>query len=262
VSAERDLAAEQGHAEFTGWMEAQGHPYGDGYAEYGRPDMAEAFAAGMRAARDLAAATDAQPAINAAYRERAHLVAHLAAQYPSSIGTDPAEPEYRVVYVQLPTGQVSWHVSRDDSDLISFLLPDGTKWDGHDTDEKYRRLDDHTQMLCENAEPETAKVIIVTAPANGSERRYDADEFAVTDGTLFVNRQGVPVACHPAGTWTSFRFGDAIADNALPRALHIARRALTEIVRRSDDGGAEPFGRPEIGGIASTALNDIWETEG
>jgi hypothetical protein len=94
-----------------------------------------------------------QAVLDAAYRERAHLVAHLAARYPSSIGTDPAEPDWRVVYVQLPTGQVSWHISRADSDLINFLLPDGTKWDGHDTAEKYRRLDNHTQMLCEDSEP-------------------------------------------------------------------------------------------------------------
>lgn len=112
-------------------------------------------------------------------------------------------------------------------------------------------------------EPQPAKVIIVTAPANGSERRYDADGYTITGGTLFVNRHGTTAACHPAGTWTSFRFGDAIADDSQRKALGIAMRALSGIVRRADDGGAAPFGRPEIGGIASTALNDIWtETEG
>lgn len=37
------------------------------------------------------------------YRERAHLVANLAATYPSHIGfTDPAEPEWAVVVIDLP----------------------------------------------------------------------------------------------------------------------------------------------------------------
>jgi hypothetical protein len=41
---------------------------------------------------------------------------------------DPAEPEWPVAYIELPAGQVSWH------------LPQHVKvWDGHDTAEKYRR---------------------------------------------------------------------------------------------------------------------------
>jgi hypothetical protein len=48
----RDLAAEEAHGEFTGWMEAQNYST--------HPDdcdgMDEAFAAGMQAGRDLAAA--------------------------------------------------------------------------------------------------------------------------------------------------------------------------------------------------------------
>lgn len=65
----RDHQDEQGHAEFTGWMEAQGNPTGDVYAEYGQDDMAEAFAAGMRAARDLAAVSAGQQAAYAEDRE-------------------------------------------------------------------------------------------------------------------------------------------------------------------------------------------------
>jgi hypothetical protein len=82
------------------------------------------------------------------YRERAHLVALLAALYPSSIGTDPAEPDWPVVYITLPTGQVSWHFSPDDQDLL-FGVPrdDNTRWDGHTTDEKYRRIADHAARL-------------------------------------------------------------------------------------------------------------------
>jgi hypothetical protein len=82
------------------------------------------------------------------YRERAHLVAHLAALYPSAIGTDSADPEWPVVYIWLPTGQVSWHIDRTDMDLF-MAIPAGTApaWDGHDTEEKYRRLDEFTRRL-------------------------------------------------------------------------------------------------------------------
>jgi hypothetical protein len=65
----RDLQAEQGHAEFTGWAEAQG--YVSEYAAYGRDNLAEAFAAGMQSARDLAAVAEPRPApeLAAAMRE-------------------------------------------------------------------------------------------------------------------------------------------------------------------------------------------------
>lgn len=51
---------DQRYAEFTGWFEAQDH---GAYAEYGRDDMADAFVAGMQAARDLAAAEPEQPTV-------------------------------------------------------------------------------------------------------------------------------------------------------------------------------------------------------
>lgn len=80
------------------------------------------------------------------YRERAHLVAHLAALYPSVIGyNDPAEPGWLVVYVKTPEGQLSWHISESDADLfghVTFgnLVTPQVTWDGHTTDEKYARL--------------------------------------------------------------------------------------------------------------------------
>ena len=86
------------------------------------------------------------------YRERAHLVAHLAAVYPSCIGyTDPAEPDWAVVTINLPTGQVTWHVAPDDMDLFGHVAATGTDlFDGHSTEEKYARLDAHTSALAQN----------------------------------------------------------------------------------------------------------------
>jgi hypothetical protein len=49
----RDFQAEQEHAEWSGWMEAQGFPRHEGYAG---GDMFDAFKAGMQAQRDLDAA--------------------------------------------------------------------------------------------------------------------------------------------------------------------------------------------------------------
>jgi hypothetical protein len=48
----RDLQAEQDHAEWHGWMDAQGYDFADDSYQ------AEAFAAGMQAERDLAAAQE------------------------------------------------------------------------------------------------------------------------------------------------------------------------------------------------------------
>lgn len=45
------------------------------------------------------------------------------------------------VYIDLPTGQVSWHYHDSQAHLFADL-PDYTgAWDGHDTPEKYRRVD-------------------------------------------------------------------------------------------------------------------------
>ncbi|MFD5709471.1 hypothetical protein ACFWHW_03600 [Streptomyces pharetrae] len=83
------------------------------------------------------------------YRERARLVAHLAAAYPSTIGYhDPEEPDWAVVIVDLPTGQASWHVAPEDMDLFAHVqLSEINTWDGHSTEEKYARLAAHTYAL-------------------------------------------------------------------------------------------------------------------
>jgi hypothetical protein len=54
MSGERDPEAEQDHAEFTGWFEAQGYNSREHFDE---DFMAEAFTAGMQAQRDLDDAT-------------------------------------------------------------------------------------------------------------------------------------------------------------------------------------------------------------
>lgn len=81
------------------------------------------------------------------YRERARLVAHLASLYPSVLAySDPAEPDWPVLTVNAPTGQMSWHISPDDLDLFGHVEQvtdtDDPRviWDGHTTEQKYDRL--------------------------------------------------------------------------------------------------------------------------
>jgi len=78
------------------------------------------------------------------YRERAYLVADLAADYPSHQGfTDEAEPLWIVVTIESPVGQMTWHISSEDRELFRHVRstePSDNPWDGHTTDEKYERL--------------------------------------------------------------------------------------------------------------------------
>lgn len=52
--------------------------------------------------------------------------------------TDPNEPDWPVLLIDTPNGQLSWHFKAGD---LPDLMPDYPgEWDGHDTPEKYRRL--------------------------------------------------------------------------------------------------------------------------
>lgn len=76
------------------------------------------------------------------YRERAFLTSYLSKQFPSRLSySDPNEPDWAVLYVYTPEGQLSWHISPDDMDLFEHLaIVSGVEWDGHTTEEKYERL--------------------------------------------------------------------------------------------------------------------------
>lgn len=64
-------------------------------------------------------AAGADPALSAAYRERAQLLALLASIYPSQIQPDPAEPDWQVLYLRLPTGQTTRHIAPGDVELFT-----------------------------------------------------------------------------------------------------------------------------------------------
>jgi hypothetical protein len=91
----------------------------------------------------------AQAELRNVYRERAHLVAHFAALYPSVVAySDPSTPNWPVVTVQTVAGQMCWHIAPDDTELFDLLGDDDAPvWDGHSTDEKYQRLRFLTEMV-------------------------------------------------------------------------------------------------------------------
>lgn len=79
------------------------------------------------------------------YRERAWLIAFVAALYPAVRASNDPYDDRSVVYVETPAGQLSWHV--DGADVVLFPhvpLVTGddprAQWDLHSTGEKYRRL--------------------------------------------------------------------------------------------------------------------------
>lgn len=83
-----------------------------------------------------------------AYSERNKLVVAISKLFPASLERHPDEDkewedDWRwVVYIDLPAGQASWHLH--DSEVPQFdHLPRkmGRAWDGHTTEEKYRRLE-------------------------------------------------------------------------------------------------------------------------
>ena len=79
-----------------------------------------------------------------AYLERNQVVAALSKCFPS-VRTRTAiegwsEDWHGCVYIELPTGQVSWHFHDSQAYLFDHLPEQRVEWDGHDTPEKYRRL--------------------------------------------------------------------------------------------------------------------------
>lgn len=83
---------------------------------------------------------------NDAYHERDKLVAALSKMFPASLERHPAEEEWEddwrwIVFVELPTGQATWHIHDSELPMFKHLLREtGLRWDGHTTDEKYQRL--------------------------------------------------------------------------------------------------------------------------
>ncbi len=84
---------------------------------------------------------------NGAYAERNKMVAALSKLFPSWLEDHPAtdtawESDWRtIVFINLPTGQASWHLHDSEVPAFSHLSRlCGNSWDGHTTEQKYERL--------------------------------------------------------------------------------------------------------------------------
>lgn len=83
-----------------------------------------------------------------AYSERNNLVVFLSKQFESHLCRHPEQDEewendWRwIVCIHSPKGQITWHIH--DSELTKFnhLSHGDQHWDGHTTEEKYKRLSD------------------------------------------------------------------------------------------------------------------------
>ena len=83
---------------------------------------------------------------DAAYQERDMLVAALSKEFDAHLCRHPDEDadwdnDWRwIVCVHLPTGQATWHIHDSELSMFAHLRRGENHWDGHSTDEKYRRL--------------------------------------------------------------------------------------------------------------------------
>jgi hypothetical protein len=132
TGAARDLQAEQDHAEWHGWMDAQGYDFADDSYQ------AEAFAAGMQAERDLAAATPAQPAPVSPDLECTACAPVVTPPHgvPATPGQalspDPADFAYhvRATAFNVLTGKMAgdeWSVPRSERDAIARAVVDAVE---------------------------------------------------------------------------------------------------------------------------------------
>ena len=59
----------------------------------------------------------------------------LACGLPAGIRIDEAEKDWPVIYIELPTSQVAWHMPQHP-----------TEFDGHTTEEKYQRVREYAAL--------------------------------------------------------------------------------------------------------------------
>ena len=95
----------------------------------------------------LASLLNAIEANDEKYVTRYALVLHavavaVALKLKAGFRIDASEPEWPVAYIELPTGQVSWHLPQHE-----------TAWDGHDTKEKYCRCNAYIDIVNQEQQP-------------------------------------------------------------------------------------------------------------
>ncbi|ADI05636.1 hypothetical protein SBI_02515 [Streptomyces bingchenggensis BCW-1] len=91
-----------------------------------------------------------------AYRERAHLLAWISALHPANAvittAADIDELGWQLLYLLVGGWQMSWHIAPRDVGLFAHVEHVSTsdpraQWDGHSTEQKYERMQQHVQRL-------------------------------------------------------------------------------------------------------------------
>lgn len=83
---------------------------------------------------------------NAVYRDRAHILALLALHYPAYVAySDRTNPEWAVLTLDTPEGQMSWHIAPADVGLFTHVRRAddalaAEAYDGHSTEDKHDRI--------------------------------------------------------------------------------------------------------------------------
>jgi hypothetical protein len=87
---------------------------------------------------------------NEAYRQRDYLVAALARLFPSGKQLQPADLHTDIpgwdskwhgcCFIDLPSGQISYHYHDSQAFLFEDLPPYSKEWDGHDKEKVHSRL--------------------------------------------------------------------------------------------------------------------------
>jgi len=118
----------------------------------GRSERAEASSNELLelAKKAMGALEKANQNLNEVYAERSKVVLSLARSasrlghrvgWGLDLSMDPEDAmAWPILYIDLPTGQVSWHMTAEDRKSSSGFPAYAGKYDGHSTEEKYQRL--------------------------------------------------------------------------------------------------------------------------
>ena len=93
---------------------------------------------------------------NEVYKERdlcVALIASYAQWFGHRVGMgkhvgESWEDDWRnILFINLPTGQVSWHIHDSEVENFPDIQPYLGVWDGHTTEEKYKRIQKYIHLL-------------------------------------------------------------------------------------------------------------------
>ena len=110
---------------------------------------------------------------DSAYLERNRLVALLSKVFPSGKKKTAiegwSEDWHGCVYIDLPTGQASWHYHDSQAWLFEHLPEYQGTWDGHTTDEKYERIQGYATPIPQQPAPSDTAITYMTGYSDGRE---------------------------------------------------------------------------------------------